>query len=80
MDNDKFIFNIKTVQTSAIRILIESLKEILTDANFIIDDKCVKLVAMDSTHTVLIHMKLLQEKFEYFFCEKIFEGILHLIL
>ena len=70
MSTDNFIFNIKTVQTGAIRILIESLKEILTDANFIIDEKGVKLVAMDSTHTVLIHMKLLQEKFEFFHCEK----------
>ena len=25
---------------------------------------------MDSTHTVLIHMKLLQEKFEHFYCLK----------
>ena len=70
MEDDKFIFNIKTVQTGAIRILIESLKEILTDANFIIDKNGIKLIAMDSTHTVLIHMKLLQEKFEFFHCEK----------
>ena len=70
MSGDNYIFNIKTVQTGAIRILIESLKEILTDANFIISDKGVKLTAMDSTHSVLVHMKLLQEKFEYFFCSK----------
>lgn len=70
LDTGNFIFNIKTVQTGAIRILVESLKEILTDANFVIDEKGIKLIAMDSTHTVLIHMKLLQEKFEYFFCSK----------
>ena len=70
MSGDNYIFNIKTVQTGAIRILIESLKEILTDANFIISDKGVKLTAMDSTHSVLVHMKLLQDKFEYFFCSK----------
>ena len=70
MDTDNYIFNIKTVQTGAIRILIESLKEILTDANFLIDKDGIKLICTDSTHTVLVHMKLLQEKFEYFFCEK----------
>ena len=70
MDKSNYIFNIKTVQTGAIRILIESLKEILTDANFIVDKEGIKLIAMDSTHTVLIHMKLLQEKFEYFYCLK----------
>ena len=37
MSDGKYIFNIKTVQTGAIRILIESLKEILNDANFTID-------------------------------------------
>jgi len=68
--SDDYIFNIKTVQTGAIRILIESLKEILTDANFVIDSNGIKLMAMDSTHSVLVHMKLLQEKFEYFQCAK----------
>ena len=68
--DDEFIFNIKTVQTGAIRILIESLKEILTDANFVIDENGIKLIAMDSTHTVLIRMKLHQEKFEFFQCSK----------
>ena len=70
MSTDNFIFNIKTVQTGAIRILIESLKEILTDANFIIDEKGVKLVAMDSTHTVLVHLKLNSENFEHYQCSK----------
>ena len=70
METENFIFNIKTVQTGAIRILVEALKEVLTDANFVIDQDGIKLIAMDSSHTVLIHMKLLQEKFEYFYCEK----------
>ena len=58
------IVDIKTVQSSAIKVLIESLKEILTDCNLIIDDSGIKLIAMDSTHTVLIHMKLNSENFE----------------
>jgi len=59
MSDNKYIFNIKTVQTGAIRILIESLKEILNDANFTIDKNGIKLVATDSTCNVLVHMKLL---------------------
>ena len=70
MSNDKYLFNIKTVQTGAIRILIESLKEILNDANFTIDKNGIKLVATDSTCNVLVHMKLLADKFEYFLCNK----------
>ena len=57
-DNEK-ILDIKTVQSSAIRILVEALKEILTDTNLIIDKNGIKLIAMDSSHTVLIHMKFI---------------------
>ena len=73
---DNYIFNIKTVQSGAFRILIEALKEILTDGNFIFDETGIKLMAMDSTHTILIHMKLEQENFEFFHCkEKIITGV-----
>ena len=63
---DNYLFNIKTVQSGAIRILIEALKEILTDGNFIFDKTGIKLLAMDSTHTILIHMKLDAINFEWF--------------
>ena len=69
-DNDKYIFNVKTVQSGAFRILIESLKEILTDTNIIFDETGIKLIATDNSQIVLIHMKLLSENFEYFYCDK----------
>tara|TARA_B110000208_G_C11752248_1_gene423911 strand:+ start:438 stop:1232 length:795 start_codon:yes stop_codon:yes gene_type:complete len=69
-DNDKYIFNVKTVQSGAFRVLIESLKEILTDTNIIFDKTGIKLIATDNSQVVLIHMKLNAEKFEYFYCEK----------
>ena len=68
--NSKHIIDIKTVQSSAIKILIEALKEILTDTNLIIDDTGIKLVAMDSTRSVLIYMKLDADKFESFYCKE----------
>ena len=64
--NPNHIIDIKTVQSSAIKILVEALKEILTDTNLIIDETGIKLVAMDSTKTVLIYMKLEANKFESF--------------
>ena len=70
MSNDEKIIDIRTVQSSAIRILIEALKEILTDTNMIIDKSGIKLIAMDSSHTVLIHMKLNAANFEFFECKK----------
>ena len=69
-DTSKYIFNVKTVQSGAFRVLIESLKEILTDTNIIIDPTGIKLIATDNSQIVLIHMKLSAENFEYFFCEK----------
>ena len=70
VDNEKYIFNVKTVQSGAFRILIESLKEILTDTNIIFDKTGIKLIATDNSQIVLIHMKLYSENFEYFYCEK----------
>ena len=57
LDNERYVFNIKTVQSGAVRILIEALKEILTDGNITITPEGIKLIAMDSTHSVLIHLK-----------------------
>ena len=62
--------NIKTEQAGAFRILVEALKEILTEGNFIFDETGVKLMAMDSTHSILIHMKLECDNFEFFHCPK----------
>ena len=59
-----------TVQASAFRILIEALKEILTDANFEFDDNGLKIVAMDSTHTVLVHLRLNSENLEKYVCKQ----------
>ena len=75
-DNDNNILNIKTVQSGAFRILIEALKEILTDTNMIFDETGIKLIATDSSKIVLIHMKLHAENFEFFKCkEKIKIGL-----
>ncbi len=65
-NDDSMIFLLKTVQSSAIRILIEALKEILTEANIIIDSTGLKIMTMDPSHTVLVHMKLESCKFEKF--------------
>ncbi len=69
-DKEKYIFKVQTVQSGAFRILIEALKEILTDTNLIIDKTGIKLVATDNSQVVLVHMKLLSENFEYFYCEE----------
>lgn len=67
---DKNILEIKTVQASAFRILVEALKEILTDANFECDETGIKMIAMDSSRTVLVHLKLQSDKFESYVCKE----------
>jgi proliferating cell nuclear antigen len=76
INDNECLFNIQTVQSAAFRILIEALKEILTDTNLIIDSTGVKLIATDNSKIVLIHMKLQSDNFEHYFCkEKIKIGI-----
>lgn len=66
--SNNYILEVKTVQAAAFRILTEALKEILTDANFVFDDTGLKVMAMDSSHTVLVHLKLTSDNFEYYHC------------
>ena len=65
---NQFRFDIQTVQSSAFRTLVEALKDILTDCNFVIDKSGVKLIATDNSHSVLIHMKLQAENFDVYEC------------
>lgn len=61
---------LKTIQSSAFKILIEALKELLTDTCIEFDETGLKIVAMDNSHIVLVHLKLDAEKFEHYYCEK----------
>ena len=73
---DNYCLYLRTVQSSAFRVLIEALKEILTDTNLEFDDKNIKVVAMDPSHTVLVHLKLDSDKFEKYYCpNKLLLGI-----
>ena len=70
------ILEIKTVQTAAFKCLTEALKEILTDANICFTENSMKIITMDPTETILVHLKLDKENFEYFHCEyKIHIGV-----
>tara|TARA_A100001015_G_scaffold319463_1_gene442408 strand:- start:2054 stop:2869 length:816 start_codon:yes stop_codon:yes gene_type:complete len=65
----EYLFELKTVQSSAMRILVEALKEILTDGNIEIDESGIKIMTMDPSHTVLVHLKLDASKFEKYYCK-----------
>ena len=61
---------VKTVQASAFRTLVEALKDILQDVNIEFDESGIKIVAMDVSHTVLVHLKLDSNSFEHYYCKK----------
>ena len=65
-----YILELKTVQTGVIKVLIEALKEILTDTNIEFDSNGMKIVAMDPSQTVLVHLRLNSNNFEYYHCPK----------
>jgi len=64
------VFEIKTIQSSIIKTLIEALKEILNDTVIEINNDCIKIVTMDNSHIILVHLKLDANKFEHYSCKK----------
>jgi proliferating cell nuclear antigen len=76
------VMTIKTVQIAPFRILMAALKDILLETNIIFTKSGIKIINMDKTHTILVHLFLKAENFEFFECkhDKIIVGvnILHL--
>jgi len=63
------LMELKTVQAGAFKSLTEALKEILTDTNIEFNESCMKIITMDPTQTILVHLKLEKENFEYYYCK-----------
>jgi proliferating cell nuclear antigen len=61
--------DIKTVQASSFKILIEALKELLNDTCIEFDETGMKIMSMDTLHIVLVHLKLDANKFEHYYCK-----------
>ena len=81
-NNNNNKLTIKTVQIAPFRILMGALKDILLETNIVFTKQGIKIINMDKTHTILVHLFLKAENFEFFECkeEKIIVGvnILHL--
>lgn len=85
VDESPYLLEIKTIQSSVFKQLIDALKEILIDVNLEFDETGMRIVALDNTHIVLVHLKLDATKFEKYFCEKkLYVGInmlkLHMLI
>ena len=76
------ILELKTVQAGAFRILIEALKEFLTDVNIEFTNQDqenggLNIIALNNSSSILVHLKLDAENFDFYNCvnEKINIGV-----
>ena len=63
------VLEIKTVQIAPFRTLMIALKDILLESNITFTSEGIKLINMDKTHTILVHMFLEAVNFEHFYCK-----------
>lgn len=71
MENkNDYVFYARTVKASPVRTLVDAVKDILTEVNLEIDNIGIKIMAMDGTHTILVHMRLYADRFDEFFCHQ----------
>ena len=71
------VLTIKTVQIAPFRILMTALKDIILETNITFQKDGIKIINMDKSHTILVHLHLLASNFEFYECkkEKIIIGI-----
>jgi DNA polymerase III sliding clamp (beta) subunit (PCNA family) len=59
-----YALEVRTVQSSAFKTLIEAISTLLTDTCIEFDETGMRIVATDTSRVVLVHLKLTAEKFE----------------
>lgn len=63
---------LKTVQGTAIKSLVEALKEVLFETNIHFDNEGLKIMNMDPSQVALVFLKLNSKEFEEYYCPKPF--------
>lgn len=71
------VLTIKTVQIAPFRTLMTALKDILLETNISFQKDGIRIINMDKSHTILVHLHLAAENFEFYECkeEKIIIGV-----
>jgi proliferating cell nuclear antigen len=59
---------VRTVQAPVFKVLVEAMKELMTETCIEFDETGMKIMEMDSQHIVMAHLKLDAGKFEYYHC------------
>ena len=75
--NANNVLTIKTVQIAPFRVLMTALKDILLDTNIVFTKEGIRIINMDKTHTILVHLILKAGNFEFYECkhDKIIVGV-----
>jgi len=68
---------IQTIQIAPFRTLMTALKDILLETNIIFQNDGIKIINMDKSHTILVHLFLAASNFEVYNCklDKIVIGV-----
>jgi len=71
------VLTIKTVQITPFRTLMTALKDILLETNITFEPDGMRITNMDKSHTILVHLFLGAQNFEFYECkqEKIIIGV-----
>lgn len=71
------ILTIRTVQIAPFRTLMTALKDILLETNITFSKEGIKIINMDKSHTILAHLSLGADNFEFYECaeDKIIIGV-----
>ena len=64
------LIDIRTVQAVPFKTMIEALKEILVDINIEFNESGIKIMEIDATQSVLVHLKLDANQFQVYNCNK----------
>ena len=64
------VLTIKTVQIAPFRTLMTALKDILLETNITFKPDGIRIINMDKSHTILAHLFLASENFEFYECKK----------
>ena len=64
------VLTIKTVQIAPFRTLMTALKDILLETNIYFQPDGIRIINMDKSHTILVHLYLAASNFEFYECKK----------
>lgn len=67
---DNNVLTIKTVQIAPFRTLMTALKDILLETNITFEADGMRIINMDKSHTILAHLHLASQNFEFYECKK----------